>query len=92
MASGQDAGSPLRRGLELANQVLADRPDWPEARLLRAGLLLVQGEAEGNREEQRALGGRALADLNRALEVNPRLSRRWGSQVAAAQRLAGAPW
>ena len=91
VASGQDAGSPLRRGLELANQVLADRPDWPEARLLRAGLLLVQGEAEGNREEQRALGGRALADLNRALEVNPRLSRRWGSQVAAAQRLAGAP-
>jgi serine/threonine-protein kinase len=88
--TGQDAGSPLRRGLELANQVLADRPDWPEARLLRAGLLLVQGKTDDDRKEQRALGGRALADLHRALEVNPRLSRRCASQVVAAQRLAGA--
>ena len=88
--AGHDAAPLLQRGLELCNQLLADRPDWPEARLLRAGLLLAQGKAESRREEQRALGSRALADLNRALEVNPRLSRRWGSQVAAAQRLAGA--
>ncbi len=84
--AGGDSAEPLRRGLELANQVLAARPDWPEARLLRGGLLLVQARAEGRPAEQRALAGRARADFDRALEVNPRLSRRWGSQVAAAQQ------
>jgi hypothetical protein len=55
---------------------------------LRAGLLLVQGKTAGGEEERRALGARALSDLERALAVNPRLSRRSRSQVAAARMLA----
>ncbi len=86
--AGHDPGPPLRRGLELCEALIAVLPDWPEARLLRAGLLVVQGKAVGGGEAQRALGARAVADFERALGVNPGLGRRWGSQVAAARGLA----
>jgi serine/threonine-protein kinase len=88
---GQDPGPPLQRGLELANQVLATRPTWPDARILRASLLVLQAQRSPNIAQQREQAARAAEDFARALAVNPALGKAWKSQAALAQRLAAAP-
>ncbi len=59
---GLDPLPALKRGLALADEVLAARPHWPDALLLRASL---REEAE------------ARADLARALALNPHLTAWW---------------
>jgi tetratricopeptide (TPR) repeat protein len=69
--SGQDASAPLKRGLALADELLAARPSWPEAMLLRASLL-------------RAIGAPEEASLpERALAANPHWARWWKNQSAS---------
>ncbi|MET0401773.1 MAG: tetratricopeptide repeat protein, partial [Cystobacter sp.] len=46
---GRDPGPSLERGLALARQLLAARPDWPDARILRGALLALRGEAPPRR-------------------------------------------
>ncbi|HEX5749734.1 MAG TPA: protein kinase [Archangium sp.] len=74
MRAGQDPGPSLQRGLELAQQLLAVRPGWPDARLLRGSLLALKQEWRG----------RAREDLSLALSANPGFQREWAS---ALQRL-----
>jgi len=71
--AGLDPAAPLERGLELANALLASRPSWPDARLLRASLLLARDPAH------------ALADRDAALAANPRLANFWRSHAGAGQ-------
>ena len=89
-AAGRDPLAPSRRGMELANQVLAARPEWPDARVLRASLLLAQAEATHAPEAQRELGGHSAEDFTRALTANPNLEHAWRSQATLAERLSAA--
>jgi eukaryotic-like serine/threonine-protein kinase len=90
-ALGRDPGPPLHRGLELANHVLATHPTWPDARILRASLLVLQAQGSPDLAEQRAQAAWAVEDFARALAANPALEKAWKSQAALAQRLAAAP-
>jgi eukaryotic-like serine/threonine-protein kinase len=85
---GRDPGPPLQRGIELANQVLATHPTWPDARILRASLLVLQAQRSPDVAQQRAQAATAAEDFARALAVNPALEKAWKSQAALAQRLA----
>jgi eukaryotic-like serine/threonine-protein kinase len=84
-------GGPLARGLELVDQVLATHPTWPDARILRASLLLLQAQRAGSDAERREHATRASADFSQALAINPVLDKAWRSQAALAQQLASAP-
>jgi len=63
--TGQDATAPLERGLALVDSVLAARPAWSEALLLRASLLAERDAA------------RSRKDLEAALAANPHLTHEW---------------
>jgi len=86
-ARGQPPSPALARGLELAGQVLAARPYWPEARLLRGSLLTLEAEALGNSEASRKARSQALDDLTSALSANANLSREWGPALQRLQQL-----
>jgi serine/threonine-protein kinase len=85
MQREQDPGPSLQRGVELAQQLLALRPDWPDARLLRGSLFALQAAlpsaTPGQKQQWRA---QAREDLSSALSANPGFQREWGS---ALQRL-----
>ena len=87
-AAGRDPGPPLQRGLDLANQVLAARPAWPDARILRASLLLSRAEAADSPADQREQAARAASDFTGALEANPNLDHASGREAALARRLS----
>jgi predicted Ser/Thr protein kinase len=81
----QDPGPFLERGLELARPLVAVRPGWPDARLLRGSLLALQGERSSATHEQRqAWRKQAREDFTTALSANPGFQREW---ARALQRL-----
>ena len=86
MQGAQDPGPSLQRGLELAHQLLAARPGWPDARLLRGSLLALQAAlpsaTPGQKQEWL---GRAREDLSSALSTNPGFQREWGSTLQRLQ-------
>jgi len=88
--TGTDPTPSLQRGLELVNQVLAARPTWPDARILRASLLVVQAQHTADAATRRERGTRAMDDFAKALAVNPGLEKPWKRQVALAQQFASA--
>jgi serine/threonine-protein kinase len=90
-AAGTDPAPSLQRGLALVNQVLAARPTWPEARILRASLLVLQAQRTTDAAARREQAARAAEDFAKALAVNPGLEKAWKRQVALAQQLAAAP-
>ena len=90
-ASGRDPLPALQRGLSLVDQVLAARPAWADARVLRASLLLVQASIARDPEARRPPGARAAEDFKAALAANPNLAPVWKSQGAMAERLATTP-
>jgi serine/threonine-protein kinase len=87
---GRDSEPALQRGLALANQVLAKRPTWPDARILRASLLVVQAQRAADTAERRQRGRQAADDFAGALAVHPGLEKPWRRQIAQAQQLAAA--
>jgi serine/threonine-protein kinase len=89
--AGLDPGPALERGLSLANRALAARPAWPDARVLRASLLLLEAEMSSGAAGARGSAARAVADFGAALAANANLARRWKGRAALAQRLGAAP-
>ena len=88
-ATGRDPRASLERGLALVNEVLAARPEWPDALVARASLLLAQAEAPRLApEEPRELSRRAAEDFTRALAANPNLEHVWKGALLAARRAA----
>jgi serine/threonine-protein kinase len=81
----------LARGLELVNQVLAARPNWPDARILRASLLVLQAQGSVLAAERREQAASAARDFSSALAINPGLDKAWRAQAALAQQIAAAP-
>jgi serine/threonine-protein kinase len=86
MQEKQDPGPALQRGLELARQLLAVRPGWPDARLLRGSLFALQAAlpsaTPGQRQQWRE---QAREDLSSALSANPGFQREWGSSLQRLQ-------
>jgi eukaryotic-like serine/threonine-protein kinase len=64
--TGLEPLSALKRGLTLADEVLAVRPRWADALLLRASL-----------REEAGMTREAWEDLKRALALNPHLAGWW---------------
>jgi serine/threonine-protein kinase len=80
MQTKQDPGPFLERGLELASALLAVRPGWPDARLLRGSLLALRGELSSAAPEQRQeWHEQAREELATALSANPGFQQKWGS-------------
>ena len=86
----RDPAPAFARGLALAGGVLAVRPDWPDARILRGSLRLAQAQ-HAAATSRRSLAAQAADDLARALAVNPALRQAWGRDAALAQQIASAP-
>jgi serine/threonine-protein kinase len=86
--TGGDPGPPLQRGLDLANQVLASHPAWPDARVLRASLLVLQAQSSPEAARRRAQAAKAAEDFAAAMAVNPALEKAWKTQAVLAQQLA----
>jgi len=86
MQGKQDPGPSLQRGLELAQKILAVRPGWPDARLLRGSLFALQAAlpsaTPGQKQEWRE---QAREDLSSALSANPGFQREWGSSLHRLQ-------
>ncbi|WP_375758373.1 protein kinase [Corallococcus exercitus] len=87
---GGDAGPWLQRGLELAEQVLKARPDWPVAQALRASLRLEWADTAGP-EDPNHWRRLALEELTQALQRNPNLSHEWSGVLTAARRPGAGP-
>ncbi|WP_224366233.1 serine/threonine-protein kinase [Hyalangium versicolor] len=64
----------LDRGLALASELLAARPKWAEARVLRASLQFLEAGSQANAAPERT---RALQELRDVLKANPHLQRTW---------------
>ena len=71
--TGQEAASPLKRGLAVAEELLAARPSWTEALLLRASLLRAMEAPEASLPE-------------RALAANPHWAHWWKRRFATRGR------
>ncbi|PTL80253.1 serine/threonine-protein kinase [Vitiosangium sp. GDMCC 1.1324] len=86
MQEKQDPGPLLQRGLEMARELLAVRPGWPDARLLRGSLLALQAALPsadpGQKQEWRR---QAREDLSSALAANAGFQREWGSSLQRLQ-------
>ncbi|WP_437291219.1 protein kinase domain-containing protein [Sorangium sp. So ce406] len=89
--AGKSAEPHLARGLELAGGLLEARPDWADARALRASLTLIEAEARAAPEERRPLAEQAREDFDRALARNPNLAARWRGRADLARELATPP-
>jgi serine/threonine-protein kinase len=88
---GYGSGPALAHGLDLVNHVLAARPDWPDARILRASLLVLQAQSSEVFAERRAQAASAAQEFSTALARNPGVDKAWRTQAALAQRIAAAP-
>jgi predicted Ser/Thr protein kinase len=86
--AGRDPEPILRRGLDLAEKLLAIRPSWPDAHILRASLLLERAQTTSRPEEQQDAAKRAADDFAKAIAINPALNQQWGDRAAQAQKLA----
>ncbi|MBN8466411.1 hypothetical protein JYJ95_07795 [Corallococcus exiguus] len=69
-AAGQDAEPLLTKGLALADALVKERPNWPEALLLRAALLSTKDPGSAQ----------ARADRDAALKANANLAPGWKRQ------------
>ncbi|RKH51078.1 protein kinase domain-containing protein, partial [Corallococcus llansteffanensis] len=80
----------LQRGLELAEQVLKARPDWPVGMALHASLRLALAET-ASPEDPRAWRRQALEELTQALTRNPNLGHEWSGLLTVARRASPEP-
>jgi serine/threonine-protein kinase len=85
---GRDPSGALNKGFEFVSHVLDQRPTWPDALILRAGLALIQAQVTTGAAQQ-AAAARAAKDFAAATSTNHALGKVWAGQAALAQQLAG---
>ncbi|MBZ4413811.1 protein kinase [Myxococcus sp. MISCRS1] len=88
---GGDATGKLTRALEGVERILAARPKWARARLLRAGLLWALAEGTAVPEQRQAWTARAREDAEQALASNPHLASTWKARLAPDLELSVRP-
>ncbi|WP_426756935.1 protein kinase domain-containing protein [Myxococcus sp. Y35] len=84
-ARGEAPDAMVEQGLRDVEAALAQRPGWPEARLLRGQLLLLRAEAASRPEEQVSLRRQGRDEISGAVAANPHLQRE------GAKALLGTP-
>lgn len=77
----------VEAGLKTVALILQRRPSLPEAQLLQGLLLLSQADKETEIAAQRAKATEALAQLESAAKLQPRLRARWQSFETRARRV-----
>ncbi|WP_164021307.1 serine/threonine-protein kinase [Pyxidicoccus trucidator] len=82
-ASAEAPGPWLERGLGVADTLLAARPEWAEALLLRASLLRVKDLGAPASGALGVGGHRMRKDADAALARNPHLMHVWARQEAS---------
>ena len=85
-----DPEPAIHAGLAIAKQLLAARPRWAAALVLRARLTLTQAQ-HARPAERHALAAHAAADFDQSFAINGNLSPVWGARAAEAHRLAAQP-
>ncbi|PTL79961.1 serine/threonine-protein kinase [Vitiosangium sp. GDMCC 1.1324] len=85
---GENPHPLLEQGLALARALLEERPHWPEARVLRASLVLARAEGSAQPEQQMQWN-QAQEDFTQALADNRNLEHTWAHQLQRVQRLIG---
>ncbi|WP_224242469.1 serine/threonine-protein kinase [Hyalangium gracile] len=75
--TGRNPKPTLRRGLALADEVLASRPEWAEARLVRALLRVALGQEPLRQGEHPAAWRQAEEERRAILAAHPNLRRAW---------------
>ncbi|TSC33940.1 serine/threonine-protein kinase [Corallococcus sp. Z5C101001] len=86
MQAKQDAGPLLQQALEQVDPLIASRPDWPDAHLLRGALLSLRAALPPDEAGQRqAWREQAVEELSRALTANPGFQREWGGLLRGAR-------
>ncbi|MCY1020971.1 serine/threonine-protein kinase [Pyxidicoccus sp. MSG2] len=78
---GEAPGAWLERGEKVADALLAARPEWADALLLRAGLRRLREAGALSAEGPRAWREQAPEDLDAALARNPQLKHEWSRQL-----------
>jgi serine/threonine-protein kinase len=86
-ATNQDPRPALKRIHGLADELLAVRPGWAQARILRATGRAAMAEV-ARPEERAGLWRQALDELTQALAANPNLEPAWRGPLSRWQRLA----
>jgi predicted Ser/Thr protein kinase len=81
--AGEDPEPLLKRSLERAESQLAARPQWGNARVLRASVLLELSEAA---PEPRSLRSQAVEDFDVALTRNPNLAPAWSGRLGPLRK------
>ncbi|WNG33981.1 protein kinase [Archangium violaceum] len=88
--TGLDMEVPVTQGLALAEALVAARPGWPDARILRASLLLLRAEVSQG-VEPLAWRRQAQEDLTQALAISPHFERSWKPRLLELRRSLGLP-
>ncbi|QRK12913.1 protein kinase [Archangium violaceum] len=88
--TGQDVEVPLAQGLAQAEALVAARPGWPDARLLRASLLLLRAETSRG-VDPLTWRHQAQEDLTQALASSPHFERAWKPRLLQLRRSLGSP-
>ncbi|MCP3166771.1 serine/threonine-protein kinase [Myxococcus qinghaiensis] len=89
-AQGEDATPMLTRGLEHVARIVAARPAWARALLLRAGLRLALAD-NAPTEQQQAWRVQAREDAEAALSRNPHLAPGWKGRPTSDSELSARP-
>ncbi len=91
VSARRDAQPALSRGLERVDLLLAQRPTWAAAQVLRGSLLVLQAQATTALDARRAAATRAVADFTAAFATNAHLQQVWRPQATRAAQLAASP-
>jgi len=88
LAGGGDPRDALHAGLDRLGKALAIHPDEPEALALRSALTALTAQSETDPARRRETAARAIADLEKALKINPLLQREYGPVLDQARKLS----
>jgi tetratricopeptide (TPR) repeat protein/predicted Ser/Thr protein kinase len=89
--TGDDPTPALKEALALAEHVLASRPRWARARVLRASVLLALAETRAPAAQQQAWRGEARKDLEEALASHPHLAPGWKGLLTPSRQEVADP-
>ncbi|WP_414640730.1 protein kinase domain-containing protein [Archangium sp.] len=89
----QQGGEPSQlqaEGLALAEHLVLERPEWQEARVMRAFFLLAAKDPASPEQQARAL--QVWEELNQTLKSNPYLQRKWEHHLQDMRKRVPASW
>ncbi|REG33293.1 serine/threonine protein kinase [Archangium gephyra] len=86
----REPGQLQDEGLALAEKLVLERPEWHDARVLRAFFLLAAKDAASPEQQRRSL--QAWEELTHTLKKNPYLQRKWERHLQSLRKRVPASW